>query len=289
MKTKFIKQVKQHLKTKYPKLLSLYKPSKFKAKWWASNSKRLDLCAAQIAYMLHQIDNPIKDKVCLELGSGWVLSHAVLFYLLGAKKVYASDYIPLADLSALKIAIKSSELHIIIDILAPFEDHEILRERLEKISSITRWTFESLEQLGIYYVAPVDLSQEKKFKNIDFICSLSVLEHIVTDDILPLLQNLSDTMSQQGSQFHFIHLEDHADLNDPFDFLHLSDYPQQMQLERGNRVRASEWIKAFSLHNQVKVIHAWKRQKPLPDHISEDIIYSDREDLRISHLGLLIQ
>lgn len=289
MKTKLIKQVKQHLKSKYPKLLSLYKPSKFRAKWWASNSKRLDLCAAQFAYMLHQIDNPIKDRVCLELGSGWVLSHALLFYLLGAKKIYASDYIPLADLSALKIAIKSSELSIIRDILAPFEEHEILRKKLEKINSINKWTFETLEQFNISYVAPVDLTTEKRFKNIDFIFSLSVLEHISIDSLESLLHNLSTMMSATGSQFHFIHLEDHANLNEPFNFLVLSNYPEQLQLERGNRIRASEWIKLFSKNNKVEIIHAWKRNKPLPDYIDNTIKYSDREDLKISHLGLWIK
>ena len=61
----------------------------------ASTDKRLDVCAAQVAHVLHLSGFsgklPLRGKVCLELGSGWVLSHALVFHLLEAKRVLATD------------------------------------------------------------------------------------------------------------------------------------------------------------------------------------------------------
>ena len=228
-----LRVIKDYLKIHYPNLFSFYQRSGRKAKWWARNSKRLDLCAAQFAYMMHYIGNPFQDNVCLELGSGWVLSHAILAYLLGAKKVIATDYIQLANLEALKLSIELAEESIIRDILAPYQEHEILRERLVKLRSIKKWSYKELETLGIEYKAPLDLSRiPMELKNIDFLYSLSVLEHIPFDDVKALTRNLS----LAKSQFHFIHLEDHANLEAPFDFLELSTYSKNLQLERGKLI-----------------------------------------------------
>lgn len=280
------KKTKTHLKANYPRLFSLYKSSRSRAKWWAKNSKRLDLCAAQFAYMMHHTGNLFKGAVCLEMGSGWVLSHAVLAHLLGAKKVYATDYFPLADFAALKISIRNSDASLIRDILAPYEDHEVLRERIDNLRAISTWSSMQLERIGVLYSAPVDLIKELNFSDVDFAYSLSVLEHIPCEDIELLVQNLSSI----PTQFHFIHLEDHADLaNDPFEFLSFSPYPKQLQLERGNRVRASQWIKMLSAHHSVEVIHAWKRYMPIPESLAPEIDFSDEDDLRTSHLGVLLK
>ena len=163
-----LKRIKTYLKASYPCLFSLYRDSRSRAKWWAKKSKRLDLCAAQFAYMMHYTGNPFKDSICLELGSGWVLSHAILAYLLGAEKVYATDYFPLADLTALRLSINSSDAALIRDILAPYEDHEILREKIENIKSISNWSLSRLKSLGITYSAPIDLTIALEFNDGEF-------------------------------------------------------------------------------------------------------------------------
>ena len=62
----------------------------------ASSSKRIDICAAQFAHNFHLSKHPsIEGKICLEIGAGWVLSHAVVCYLLGAKRVIALKHISL--------------------------------------------------------------------------------------------------------------------------------------------------------------------------------------------------
>ncbi|MCP4178379.1 MAG: hypothetical protein GY756_11485 [bacterium] len=71
------------LKNKY--LCSKYYRNK-EAIRLASSSKRIDICSAQFAHLLHLSKQPsLEGKVCLEIGSGWVLSHAIVCYLLGAK------------------------------------------------------------------------------------------------------------------------------------------------------------------------------------------------------------
>lgn len=282
-----LKDLKAYLKTNYPDLFSFYRSSRQRAKWWARNSKRLDLCAAQFAYMMHYTGNQFKDSVCLEIGAGWVLSHAIVAYLLGAQKVYATDYLQLADLSALSLAIRYSDPALIRDILAPYEDHEILRERIEAIKHIPKWSSTQLERLGVLYTAPVDLTKKMDFKDVDFAYSLSVLEHIPAEDIETLVKQLSII----PNQFHFIHLEDHADLaNAPFEFLGLSHYPKQLQLERGNRVRASQWIQMLSQYHNVETVHAWKRRDvTLPKCVDSKIIFEDDDDLITSHLGVFLR
>ena len=68
------------------------------AKRLARSNKRVDLRAAYIAQLLHLgAGYSVVGKTYLEIGSGWVLSHALVLHLLGAKRVIASDVRPLAQ------------------------------------------------------------------------------------------------------------------------------------------------------------------------------------------------
>src|SRR5688500_6756824 len=58
----------------------------------ARSTKRLDLCAAQFAQSLHLAgDVRLEGARCLELGAGWVLTHALVCHLLGAERIVAVD------------------------------------------------------------------------------------------------------------------------------------------------------------------------------------------------------
>jgi len=117
------------------------------ARMLSSSSKRLDLCAAQFAHVLHLSGNPpLKDKVCLEIGSGWVLTHAITCYLLGAKRVIATDISPLAKPSFLPSALHRAIPSIVRDILSPFCEHSEIRERLNNLLSISSFTFDILKK-----------------------------------------------------------------------------------------------------------------------------------------------
>ena len=267
-----------------------------RARMLASGDKRLDLSSAQIAQVLHLSDLtnkfPIRDKVCLEIGSGWVLSHAIVLYLLGAKRVIATDIQRIAYPSNLYQSIHCSTLSIIRDILSPFEEHDLIRYRLNKLLDIKTFSFDVLKDLGIEYVAPIDLVTQPLDTKIDFAFSFSVLEHVPITDVLPLLENISSNLSNEGKMIHSIHLEDHKDFaNFPFDFLSEPEenFSREIQSKWGNRIRCNQWN---DIINKVKdmnfnFIYKWsRRDKKIPAIIDPSIQYVNDEDLIISHVGI---
>jgi hypothetical protein len=263
----------------------------------ARTSKRLDICASEVAnyFFLAGIDEhyPLRDKVCLEIGSGYVLSHALILYLLGAKKIYATDISPLLDASYITESIQQSVSYMIRDSLAGFEDHSVIRERLNRLLSVKQFTIDALQTFGIEYVAPIDLSERPLGKTIDFMFSKSVLEHVPIDRISTLLHNLEIDLSNNGLMFHFIHLEDHQDIpNHPLDFLSepSATFTNKQQNTRGNRIRCSSWQTLFAeldtLETQFKF--KWSRTDvPLPSVIDPSVHFLDEADLRVSHLGVV--
>ena len=266
---------------------------RWKARHLASTSKRLDICAAQLAHVLHLAGHPpLADKTCLEIGAGWVLSHALVCHLLGAKRVLAADIQPLAHPECLSIAVRESIPYILQDILSPFDDYSLLRERVERLLSIKRFDFNVLRGLGVEYISPVDLAKERLATTVDFIYSHSVLEHVPQEDVPGLLGNLGSDLSTNGTMIHCIHLEDHDDfISRPFQFLALpaKAYPRWCETITGNRMRASSWQKAFSQidGSQSRMIYSFSRgDVDLPPHIDDSIAYRDEADLRTSHLGV---
>ena len=268
--------------------------SRITASKLAGSSKRLDLCSAQLAHVFHLSGGlTVKDCVCVELGSGWVLSHALVFHLLGAKRVIASDIECLARPSTLYKALHSSVASIIRDVLSPFEDHGDIRARLNDLLAVKRFSFELLRELGVEYVAPIDLARRSLGIGFDFAYSNSVLEHVPADDVLPLLENLSKDLSPGGRMIHCVHLEDHKDLvNAPFEFLHEPDekYGRDVQTRRGNRMRRSHWQKVLSLVEGMdfEILYEWRRRdRPPPSIIDSSVLHVDDEDLTTSHIGIL--
>lgn len=259
--------------------------------------KRLDICANEIAiYLLQAGKNKyvLRDKICLEIGSGWLLTHSLVFYLLGAKKVYATDVYPLLQPENIFKAVCKSVDWSILDSLSTFEDREIIGLRLKKLLSLRNFSVEVLQDLGIEYIAPVDLSQKLPSKQkIDLIFSKSVLEHVPVDDVVPLLENLVSGLSEDGFMFHLIHLLDHKNLNErPFDFLVYQQeaYSRDLQSRWGNRIRRNQWKQIFSnlKHFDSKFIFEWScKDGELPEKIDSSIQYTDEEDLRISHIGVV--
>ncbi|MGD1871906.1 MAG: hypothetical protein ACFB02_02525 [Mastigocoleus sp.] len=268
----------------------------YRAQYTATHKNRLDLCASEIAnyLFLSRIPDkyPIRGKVCLEIGTGWVMSHTLVFYLLGAKKIYATDVADLLSLSSIRYAIQSSIDYIINDGLAGFEDHSLVKERLERLYAIDKFSLKNLEELGIEYIAPIDLVEKPLGKKIDFIYSKAVLEHIPEEEVKLLLKNVMCDLSENGNMFHLIHLEDHLDIpNKPFEFLKepKENFPKAIQNQRGNRIRSSLWKHIFDNTDNLdyRVAFEWSRKdRSLPETIDSSISYIDEDDLRVSHLGI---
>jgi len=259
----------------------------------ASSSKRIDICSAQFAQIFHlSKHSSLEGKTCLEVGAGWVLTHALVCYLLGAKRVIATDILPCARPDAVSLAVRDAIAYIPRDVLAPFSDHSRIRERLDRLLSVSRFSFETLKEFGIEYRSPVDFAAQKVETPADFIYSMSVLEHVPSDDVPVLLDNLVGGLNPGGTMIHCIHLEDHRDISRrPFDFLSIAEteYTRGLQSERGNRIRCSEWERLFGdlEGTSTDLIYGYSRlDRALPESVCPSISYSDEHDLRTSHIGV---
>ena len=275
------------------KIKSSQKYQGMQAKKLASTSKRVDICAAQFAHSLHLSKHPsLSGKVCLEIGAGWVLSHAIVCHLLGAKKVIVTDIFPHAYPQSLYIALHESIVSIIRDILSPFEEHSLIRSRLDYLLTIRQFDFNVLKSLGIEYIAPINIADEQLNIEVDFIYSNSVLEHVPCDDVPLLLKNMVAELKSGGSMIHRVHLEDHKNISgDPFGFLSISSdkYYRSVQSSRGNRIRKSGWQEIFKNLEEIcsEFVYEWVRQdKSLPNIIDHSIKYKDEIDLKTSHIGI---
>ncbi len=268
---------------------------RFVAERLGATSKRLDICAAQFASAL-QVSGirSLHDAVCMEVGTGWVLTHSVIMHLLGARKVFATDIKPVAQPAALSVAIAGAIASVVHDLLSPFENRGRVRARLDRLRRIKRFDFETLNALGIEYKAPIDLAKERMRTPIDFVYSNAVLEHVPSEDLGPMLGYLAEDLTPGGSMIHAVHLEDHRDFaNDPFRFLQEPAYvfTREVQTSRGNRLRRSGWKDILSGLEGLdyRFLWEWTRDDcPLPERIDGSIRYDDETDLRVSHLGILL-
>lgn len=261
----------------------------------ARTGKRLDLCCAQLAQVFHLAGPPYPEgKVCLEIGSGWVLSHSLALHLMGASRVIATDLDAIAYPRSLAAAARSSVPSIIRDTLAPFSTHHAVRARLDRFLALPKVDEAALQQLGITYRAPLDLSREGVGESVDFVMSISVLEHVLTAEVPLLLKNLWADLSPGGRMIHCIHLEDHLDLqNDPLAFLGSGDeaLTPEFQASRGNRIRAGQWLALFGAlpGAEVRALYQYQRQdRPLPSRIAPQVVHDGENDLRTSHIGVLV-
>jgi hypothetical protein len=261
----------------------------------AGRSKRLDLCAVEMAHHLRLAGIPsLENSVCLEVGSGWLLSHCLVLHLLGAQRVYATDIAAIAQPRHLRRAIRAAIPAVIRDQLAGFSTHALIRERLNRLASMRHFTLASLQQLGIEYVAPLDFAQRAWDPPVDFIYSVSVLEHVVVSELPLLLANLASSLRPGAHMIHAIHLEDHQDfLRQPFAFYSIpaNQYGAFAQSIRGNRVRYSEWMRLFNdlEGTTTRTLFRFQREDVALPRIDSSLRHTDEADLRTSHVGTLTQ
>lgn len=291
--------LKRIAKKSLPGLVSVVRRNKLfciaRANRMARTGKRLDLCSSQLAQLFHLAGPPYpQDKVCLEIGAGWVLSHSLAMHMMGALRVIATDLDAIARPRSLVAAARAAVPYMVRDTLAPFSTHQAVRTRLDKYLAAPAGDLAALERIGIVYRAPVDLARQRLGEPFDIVLSLSVLEHVIRQDVPALLANLWADLSPGGRMFHCIHLEDHLDLDgDPLAFL--GSVPEAMapnfQGTRGNRIRCGEWLKLFGdlPGASVRTLYRWQRlDKPLPARIAPEVAYDDENDLRTSHIGVLV-
>lgn len=256
--------------------------------------RRLDLSATVVAAALHRAGlagtAPLRDKVCVEIGAGRVLTQSVVLHLLGAEKVIATDIARIAFPSHLRTAVREADIAVTHDSLEPFEDHAALYTRLATLRQAPAFSWENLADLGITYRAPLDLTKERIGEPFDFVFSESVLEHIPIEQIDALLTNLTADLRPGGFMIHRIHLEDHRSFeHDPFAFFETSDYGPSEQGRFGNRLRPSTWLSLFRAIPSLdtEVLFQWTRPDARRPSVVPGISFVDDDDLLTSNLGII--
>lgn len=218
----------------------------WRARRLAATRKRLERVAEALCGRLRQIGvESLEGAVCAEFGCGHLVAEPAVYFLLGARRVYALDYNRILKPHLMARLLRNSDMAACRDILRPWVAEDVLEARLRRLAAIDWRTDAALEAMATRYVAPFDASLPVRLPEpVHFIHSASVLEHIPAEQCGPVLDHLAHLLAPGGTMAHWIHLEDHRDLRHaPFAFLAAgTDYhPDQADL-RGNRLRASDWL-----------------------------------------------
>jgi SAM-dependent methyltransferase len=190
-----------------------------RGKYHAKFAKRFDVVADYLSKQLAAASiNSLAGKRCMEFGCGYLPVELVYYWTIGASKLIAVDYNRVAQFQYIPLALRGTP-------------------------HAGRFKIETID-----YLAPFDARREP-LPVADLIHSESVLEHIPVQDVVPILENLSRSLAPGGTMIHAIDLKDHLDpRKDPIEFLRPeSRYDPLTDFDpRGNRLRKSDWVRAFA-------------------------------------------
>lgn len=265
-----------------------------RARQLASSDRRLDAICEDLADRLRFAGvERLTGYSCLEFGTGYLLSEALAYHLAGARRAVAVDYFPILQGDEVRRACEGADAGRIVAAWAPFDDASGVRLRAQALLEREDWSLERLSEIGVSYVAPYDAARGPlQVEAFDVITSGSVLEHLPNDEAGTILAHVFAMLAPGGCMVHIIHLEDHRDfVGAPFAFLaDGTDWTERDADTRGNRVRASEWIRmAQSLpgatvtwRSKVKEAHT------LPPRLHPRLAGCDPVDLRTGSLMLAV-
>jgi hypothetical protein len=269
---------------------SIFDP--MKGRHLARGKKRLDIAAQRLASSLRLAGVlSLKGTKCLELGVGYVLSEPLLFYLLGCKNPYATDYNDIASISATYQAVQNSTSDAVANALSGFELPADFEKRLHNLFGLNRAEFPSFLKQVITYRAPYDGSREEPICQFDLIHSTSVLEHIPLHIVAPLLTNFAGQLASKGVWINSIDLRDHYDFDRaPFAFLaDDTDWSEHDADVRGNRLRKTHWLNYFSsLPLTTECVSQLEAQpETLPTSLIAECSSLSRSELAIAEITLV--
>jgi hypothetical protein len=219
---------------------------RLKAYYLASGKKRLDNSAIEFIQRLNFSGiKSLNGLACLEIGSGYVLSDSLIMWLLGASKVISSDYNNIASYDATYLSIRKTNKIDLRKILSKFEGTPLdVDVKLELLFSVSQKDFVKFLNKIISYHAPYDSGENCQLGKFDFIYFVSVLEHISTNKLIPILRGYLNQLNNDGIWINHIDLKDHRSLDkEPLEFLSAySEWVDGDEDKRGNRLRLIDWL-----------------------------------------------
>ena len=262
---------------------------------FARGTKRLDRVAASLGHLVARTVGDVQGKTCMEFGSGHLLSEPLVLWLAGARRVVAVDYNRIMYPTFARRAFLAADCETLRHSLSNIAPAELFDDRLRRLHALPHWTLDHLAELGIDYRAPLDFSKAPPFsKEFDFIHSAAVLEHLPGQSVPAILASLQAAMRPGALALHSIHLEDHRDFRrDPFAFLAAdTDWRPSASDSRGNRLRASDWVRAFSQAGAAAVDVLWevvRDEAPLPGVLDAAFADYAEQDLRTGGVLLAVR
>jgi hypothetical protein len=221
-----------------------------KARHLASTNKRIDAVVNQISRGLSFAGvNSFEGVRCMEFGCGYVPTELAYYWARGAAEIIGIDYNRIAQLQYMPLALRGGN---------------------SIVPGIEAFSAENIK-----YLAPFD-ARHQPLPQVDYLRSSSVLEHIPTEDVGVILQNLAGCIAAGGVMIHIIDLRDHLDpVNDPNGFLVDTSYNRQKDVDRrGNRLRKSDWVQIFSALTGFDVAYQAETRRPeydVPGYSAEDL------------------
>ena len=232
----------------------------------------------------------LEDMNCLEIGTGYVGTNAIIMWLLGAKLVVTIDINKILAPLALKSAVVSVESALLFSKLkGNVKSEEELKVRVD---SLYAWAkTDSVDHSEFFiYLSPFDLLINKFPQKFNFLTSVSTLEHIPKSITDQFLKKMAEALENSGVGLHFVDLTDHLDHHgDPLGFLSkdVDNYSDDSDADsRGNRIRASEWVKMFSESGMVAdiVMSTSASHRLLPENLSRPFDEMNKEDLLVTSI-----
>ena len=204
-----------------------------------------------------------------EFGSGWDFIIPLTYWLMGIDCQILTDIRPLIRVELINHTLNSLFVH----------QHEMpfLSRKMSTQFRLKSGSTDELRGLfGIIYMAPCDAKHVSTIKtnSVDFISSTGVLEHVPSQDIVPILQECERILKPSGIMSHSIDYQDHYAITDQtiyvYNFLKYSDVTWRLvnpPLHYQNRLRHKDYIAMIKDSTSLKIMDEII-ERPTPERVN---------------------
>ena len=238
-------------------------------KWIRLTGSRAGLETCEIVEMSGR---DVRDKVILEIGTGWRINTPIALWLLGAKKVITVDANPYIKIELIKndldyIRSNPGKARDILKGRARPDRFEMLVAAAGKDHSLN----DLFMLLDVEYKAPMDASRTNLADgSIDFMTSYNVFEHIPPPVIESILREGNRLMRDGGLFVHRIDFSDHFAHQDKsinlVNFLQYSEREWEKIVHNNfmymNRLRVDDMENIISSSGQ-RIVASYPEEDPL--------------------------
>ncbi len=251
-------------------------------------------------------NNHIVGKTLLEIGTGHAPIVPIVFFLSGAESIITIDLNRRLDIDITRTSLKwmLENRNMLAEMYAEIVKPSLWNERFHIIEQFWSDPDLFLSKANIQYLAPANAAKTKlSEKSIDYIFSISVLEHIPEEIICKIGIESKRILRDDGLIIHLIDLSDHFQHQDhsitKINFLRFSK-KEWMQIANNefaycNRMRKSDYLAMFEKLrlDAVKIeseldnesIEALRKSFPL----HKEFTHYDSEDLCTSLLYITLK